>query len=59
MLSSTALAQTAPNGPRFGSFGVDLSARGPSIKPGDDFWAYANGGWDKRTDFPADRAAIA
>src|SRR5947199_77790 len=29
-------AGTAP-APRYGAFGIDLSARDPSIKPGDDF----------------------
>ncbi len=27
------------------------------IRPGDDFFAYANGGWLKRTEIPADRAS--
>jgi len=39
----------------YGDFGVDLSARDPAVKPGDDFWAYANGGWDKKTEIPADK----
>ena len=41
----------------YGDFGVDLSARDPAVKPGDDFWAYANGGWDKTTEIPADKAS--
>jgi putative endopeptidase len=41
----------------YGDFGVDLSARDPAVKPGDDFWAYANGGWDKATPIPADKAS--
>jgi putative endopeptidase len=28
-----------------GAFGLDLSARKPSVKPGDDFYAYSNGAW--------------
>ena len=31
--------------PVYGSFGVDLSARKAAVKPGDDFFAYANGTW--------------
>ncbi|KFN43904.1 M13 family metallopeptidase [Arenimonas oryziterrae] len=31
--------------PTFGTFGVDLSARDTSVKPGDDFNRYANGHW--------------
>ncbi|MDF0486845.1 M13 family metallopeptidase [Sphingomonas sp. H39-1-10] len=41
----------------YGDFGVDLTARDPAVKPGDDFWAYANGGWDKKTEIPADKAS--
>ena len=29
-----------------------------SVKPGDDFFRYSNGGWLKRTEIPADRASI-
>ena len=29
--------------PRMGPWGFDLSARDPSVKPGDDFFRYANG----------------
>jgi endothelin-converting enzyme/putative endopeptidase len=29
-----------------------------SVKPGDDFYDYANGDWIKRTEIPADRAGI-
>ena len=25
------------------------------MKPGDDFWAYVNGGWDKRTEIDPQR----
>ena len=39
----------------FGAWGVDLSARDPSVKPGDDFDRYANGGWSARTEIPADQ----
>ncbi len=28
----------------------------PGVKPGDDFDAYANGGWSKSTDIPADKS---
>ena len=30
----------------------------PSVKPGDDFYEYANGGWIKRTEIPPDRSRI-
>ncbi|HEX4304349.1 MAG TPA: M13-type metalloendopeptidase [Rhizomicrobium sp.] len=47
-----AMASDAP----FGPWGYDLSARDTSVKPGDDFFGYANGTWLKRTEIPADRA---
>jgi acetyl-CoA synthetase len=31
--------------------------RKPSVKPGDDFWMYANGGWNERVEIAADRAS--
>ena len=37
--------------------GLDLAGRNPAVAPGDDFFGYANGGWDKATTIPADRAS--
>ena len=59
LLVSTALAvpqsvaQTAPAP----SIGVNLDYRDLSVKPGDDFEQYANGGWRERTEIPADRSS--
>ena len=36
--------------------GVDMSAIDKSVAPGDDFYLYANGSWQKRTEIPADQA---
>ncbi|KTF69948.1 M13 family metallopeptidase [Sphingomonas sp. HT-1] len=55
LLSAPALAQTGK--PHYGSFGVDLTAQKPGVKPGDDFWTYANGGWAERTQIAADRTS--
>ena len=38
--------------------GVDVTAIDKSVKPGDDFFHYANGEWVKRTEIPADRGSI-
>ncbi len=38
-----------------GAWGVDLAARDTSVKPGDDFFKYANGTWLANTQIPADR----
>ena len=41
--------------PKFGNWGYDATAMDSSVKPGDDFFAYVNGAWDKRTQIAADR----
>lgn len=38
-------ADAAAPGPKIGSFGVDLSVRDLSVKPGDDFNRFASGKW--------------
>jgi putative endopeptidase len=42
---------------RYGMWGVDLNALDRSVKPGDDFWRFVNGGWDKKTEIAADRTS--
>jgi putative endopeptidase len=42
---------------KIGAFGIDLSGRDPSVKPGDDFYSYANGHWQETTQIPADRTS--
>lgn len=37
--------------------GIEPSYFDPAVKPGDDFFRYANGGWLARTPIPADRTA--
>jgi len=41
---------------RYGSWGLDTAGMDPTAKPGDDFYAYANGNWAKTTRIPADRS---
>jgi putative endopeptidase len=38
--------------------GVSVDNIDHSVKPGDDFYHYANGEWIKRTEIPADRAEV-
>jgi predicted metalloendopeptidase len=38
--------------------GINLAAMDKSVKPGDDFYLYANGTWFKNSEIPADRGAI-
>ena len=42
---SSAIAATPTGKAQLGSFGVDLSSRDTSVKPGDDFNRYASGHW--------------
>ncbi len=46
----------AKAGPTFGSFGFDEQGMDRTVAPGDDFYAYANGGWAKATPIPADKS---
>ncbi|HVR91802.1 MAG TPA: M13 family metallopeptidase [Novosphingobium sp.] len=38
--------------------GIVTASMDKAAKPGDDFYAYANGTWNKTTEIPADRASI-
>ena len=40
----------------FGTIGLDESGMDRTVRPGDDFWAYMNGGWLKAVEIPADRS---
>ena len=37
--------------------GMDVAGMDRAVKPGNDFFAYANGSWVKKTPIPADRAS--
>lgn len=37
--------------------GIDLAGMDTSVAPGDDFYAYANGGWLKSTPIPPDKSS--
>jgi putative endopeptidase len=41
--------------PKYGSWGFDATGMDLSVKPGDDFFRYANGKWADRTQIPPDR----
>ncbi|HEY8948170.1 MAG TPA: M13-type metalloendopeptidase [Rhizomicrobium sp.] len=55
-LLATADAQPAGK-PTYGTWGVDLTGMDKSVKPGDDFFDYANGTWFKNAVIPADRTS--
>jgi putative endopeptidase len=60
LLARLPLAQAQDVTPNTASqtHGISVPNMDPSVKPGDDFYDYANGGWIKRTEMPADRARI-
>jgi endothelin-converting enzyme/putative endopeptidase len=47
-------AAAQPAKPVYGDWGYDAKAMDTSVKPGDDFWAYVNGTWDKNTPIKPD-----
>jgi endothelin-converting enzyme/putative endopeptidase len=48
----------AQNTPAPETHGVALANLDLSVKPGDDFYQYANGAWIKHTEIPPDRAEV-
>jgi predicted metalloendopeptidase len=63
LLAGALLVACVPSGPPStapagaSSPGLDVSGMDRSVKPGDDFFAYANGGWLRSHEIPADRAS--
>ncbi|MDB5715361.1 MAG: family peptidase, partial [Sphingomonadales bacterium] len=43
--------------PKFPPFGVNLNAMDKTVLPGEDFYSYVNGTWNKTTEIPADKAS--
>ncbi len=59
LLGASALASVsigAPAKPQTGDWGFDATGMDTSERAGDDFFKYANGGWDAHTQIPADKA---
>src|SRR5437868_2249057 len=59
VLAGPAAAQTAPAVSLVNdhSPGLDLSGMDRNVKPGDDFFSFANGGWIAATEIPPDRSS--
>jgi putative endopeptidase len=49
--STSPLAQTA-----YGTFGIDTAGIDRSVDPGNDFYSFTNGSWNKGVEIPADRS---
>jgi putative endopeptidase len=57
LLAATAI-MFAQDKPPQEAHGISVANMDRSVKPGDDFYDYANGNWIKRTEIPPDRAGI-
>jgi endothelin-converting enzyme/putative endopeptidase len=55
---ATAIVVKAGESPKPDTHGITVGNMDPTIRPGDDFYDYANGGWIKSTQIPADRAGM-
>jgi putative endopeptidase len=53
LVAAFAQQATAPE-----THGIVLANIDRSVKPGDDFYRFANGDWIKRTEIPPDRAVV-
>ncbi|AIF45912.1 M13 family metallopeptidase [Dyella japonica] len=51
-------ADPAAGKPQYGAWGFDQAGADTSVKPGNDFFRYANGTWLDRTPIPADKPAV-
>src|SRR6478736_5069653 len=58
LLSASARGEEPLQSLHFGTWGFDISGENAAIKPGDDFFKFANGGWLARTPIPADKTGI-
>ncbi len=54
---TAAFAGSSDAAPKFGKWGVDLSAMDKSVKPDDDFYMYVNGSWYRNAVIPPDRVS--
>ncbi len=52
------LAMHSQDAAKTETHGIAVENMDPSVKPGDDFYDYANGDWIKRTEIPPDRSRI-
>jgi endothelin-converting enzyme/putative endopeptidase len=58
LLAFAALAARTQDAPKQETHGIVVANIDASVKPGDDFYLYANGNWIKRNEIPPDRGRI-
>jgi endothelin-converting enzyme/putative endopeptidase len=58
LFAITPFAARSQDASTTGTHGIAVANMDPSVKPGDDFYRYANGNWIKRTEIPSDRSRI-
>jgi hypothetical protein len=58
LLALAPLAAYSQDAPAPETHGIVVANMDRSVKPGDDFYRYANGDWIRRTEIPPDRTDI-
>jgi len=59
IIAASLLAATAAlAAPQYGEWGYDSAGMDKAVKPGDDFFRYANGAWLDKTPIPSDKPAV-
>ena len=57
-LGAALVLSVASCGQRAREVGISTEAMDTSVQPGNDFYGYANGNWQRTTEIPADRASV-
>ena len=55
--STTTPASTTAK-PQLGTYGFDTAGMDQTVKPGDEFYDHANGGWARSHPIPADKSSF-
>ncbi len=58
LAGAAALVPAAPLAAQRAAPGLDAAGMDTTVRPGDDFYRYANGGWERRTPIPPDRSSF-
>ena len=58
LVTLSPVAMNSQDAAKTETHGIAVDNMDPSVKPGDDFYDYANGNWIKRTEIPPDRSRI-